>query len=393
MTDVWMISPLFYPYVAGAQRQAQIVSEMLLARGWSLRVLTRRHSPGLPDDLPAEDVVDGVPVTRLYSRGGRRVRSLLYVLGGLWYLIRHGRSGIYHAHGPGTQAWLAVIARYLLDGRSIIKIRNGSYINNKRYLSRAHRRWLFVIPLRLADRVVVVSRDGEQLTHRLGIPPTRVVRVPNGVDTNLFHPVSREVKLATRKRLGFTDNTTIVLYVGRLSLATKDLDTLMHAWAHLPDDVRAEALLVLVGDGVHREKLMHLINSLGIAESVLMVGRKREIRDYYWAADIFTLPSRDEGLSNALLEAMACGLPVVASSVGGTPDVVEEDQNGLLYEPENYHQLAQKLALMIEMKDHWDKMGELGRQAVTSYAELSVVADQLSRLYSQLNRRQAIGTE
>ncbi len=383
---IWMIIGSFYPSIGGAERQVQRVSKILVTQGWPLKVLTRQHLTNFSNNLPAKDVVDDVPVIRLYSRGSSRVGSLAYLLGALWHLSRYGRRGIYHAHGPGAQAWLAVIAQHLLGGQSIIKIRNGNYIYNKTYLSCWWRRWVFAVPLRLATRVVVVSKDGAQLAHKLRISPTRVIRIPNGVDTSLFHAASKEERLSCRECLNLPIDKTVVLYVGRLNLATKDVDTLIRAWAHLPNDVREHAALVIVGDGPDGEELMHMVDSFGLGGSILMVGAKQEIRNYYWAADIFTLPSRDEGLSNALLEAMACGLPVVASRVGGTPDVIEEGKNGFLYEAENCQQLAHKLTLIIEMKDQWDKIGGQGRQTVITHASLNVIVHRLSELYNQLSK-------
>lgn len=382
--SIWMISSSFYPWIGGAERQLQRISKLLLAHDWPLRVLTRRHRKGFPENLPATDIVDSVPVIRLYSRGRSKISSLLYILGGLWYLICHGRGGIYHAHGPGAPAWLAVIAQYLLRGRSIIKVRNGTYIYTRLYLSSWWRSWLFVIPLRLATRVLVVSKDGAHLMHKLGVPAARVVHIPNGVDTDQFHPASPETKIICRQQLNLPTDKTIVLYVGRLNLATKDVDTLLHAWATLANDVQDSAMLVIVGQGPDRKKLERLSSSLGINTTVVFAGAQQKIREYYWAADVFTLASRDEGLSNALLEAMACGLPVVSSNVGGTPDVVEEAKNGFLYEAQNYHQLAQKLTILFHRQIDWNKMGTIGRQIVSSYASLSNTSIQLDELYNEL---------
>lgn len=382
LRPVWMIIANFYPGIGGAERQAQRLSKALIARGWPVRVLTRQHSPALPQGLPASDVVDGIPVIRLYSRGAIKIGSLLFVLGGLWHLLRHGSRGIYHAHDIGAPSWLALVARYLLGGRCIIKLRTGCYRYEKRCSSRVAR-WQFCALLRLADRVVVVSREVERFVCNLGIPAARVIRIPNSVDTSLFYPISAEERIATRKQLGLPTEKTIVLYVGVLK-PIKGTDILLRAWALLPVDIRTEALLLLVGDGAERANLLRMITSLRLHESVFLAGMQQAVRDYYWAADIFVLPSRTEGLSNALVEAMACGLPVIASNVGGTLDVVEEGQNGVLFEAENHHQLAQKLASMIAMQERWVQIGALARQRVKAYADLDMAVDRLHQLYNQL---------
>jgi glycosyltransferase involved in cell wall biosynthesis len=389
MTDfqpgkIWMISASFYPWIGGAELQLQRISKILLAENYSLKVLTRRHREGLPKDLPAEDSVDGVPIRRLYSRGSSQIASLLFTVGGLWHLFWHGRRSIYYANGPGAPAWLAVIAQYLFGGRSIIKVRSGSYNYSRLYLSHWWRAWLFVLPLRLASRAVVVSKDGACLMHTLGIPEHRVVHIPNGIDTDFFCPVSQETKPAICQQLGFATDKTIVLYAGRLDCITKGVDLLVRAWAGLSSEMRESALLIILGDGPDRDKVIGLIKSLGVEHSIVMMGSKQEVRDYYWASDIFVLPSRDEGLSNALLEAMACGLPVVASNVGGTLDVVQHGKNGFLYKAEGDRQLTQQLSSILQMRIQWNEMGMYGRKVVISHASFPVVVDRLKELYGPL---------
>lgn len=380
---VWMIVPSFAPVIGGTETQARQQSKQLLEHGWSVRVLTRRHGSAQPRGLPARDEVDGIPVIRLYSRGGGKVGSLLYVLSGLWHLLRRGRRDIYHAHDIGAAGWLAVIARYLLGGRCIVKLRTGRYLYEERFPS-GMARWQFSVLLRLADRIVVVNSEVERFVRNLGIQETRVVRIPNAVDTRWFHPVSIEQKFATRKRLGLDTSKTIVLYVGRFA-PQKRIDILLNVWSLMSADVRRDAQLVLVGDGPERDKLLDMITALGIKETVFLAGMQQAVRDYYWAADIFVHPSRSEGLSNALVEAMACGLPVVASNVGGALDVVEEGKAGALFESENQDQLMEKLGSVMAMRGRWGEMGAHGRYTVQMYADLEIIVDRLDALYKQLN--------
>jgi glycosyltransferase involved in cell wall biosynthesis len=204
------------------------------------------------------------------------------------------------------------------------------------------------------------------------------------VDTGFFHPASNEEKMATRSRLGIPADKTILLYVGRLN-AIKGVDVLLHGWSLVPGQVRDNTRLVLVGGDADNEDLLNMVASLRIDESVVLVGTQKAVRDYYWAADVFVLASRTEGLSVALLEAMACGLPVVASRVGGTPDVVQDDVNGLLFESENCSQLAQRLASMVTKRDSWADMGAHARQSVIDYADMDACVRQMSDLYVQLS--------
>ena len=382
---LWIIIPTFHPVVGGTQTQVKELSKALIAEGWSVRVLTFRHSQGNVDGLAAKDTVEGICVTRVYSRGVGKIRGLVFILGALLHLILHGRGGIYHAKDVGAVGWVAVIAKYLLGGRSIVKMRSGRYGYQRRYTSRTQR-WQFVTLLHLADRVHIVSGELEGFVSNLGVSAQRVVRIPNSVDTGSFCPPSPEEKEVVRNCLGLPTGKAIVTYVGRLEVV-KGVDILIRAWADLPEAVRSEALLMLVGDGSDGKNIVNLINSLDVQDSVAMMGEQQAVRDYYAAADIFVLPSRSEGMSSALFEAMACGLPVIASNVGGVPEVVEDGKNGLMFESENHDQLAEKLVSLLGMRHFWREMGARARQTVMTYADLEKTVYRMQDMYSQLARR------
>lgn len=378
-----MIISSFYPVVGGAQRQTQRESRSLIARGWSVQVLTRRHTPYLNTrGLSRTDVVDGISLTRLYSRGSLKIGALLYMLNGLWHLLRRGRRGLYHARDVGAQGWLAVIARHLLRGRCIVTLYSGRAGYEER-LSSGLARWQFRRLLRLADKVVVVSSEVEEMVRELGVPERRVVQISNSIDTSYFRPAQPEEKVASRKVLQLPPDKVIALCVGRLE-AVKGLDILLQAWAMLPATQRDGALLVMVGDGRQRDVLLSMTQSMGLQQSVMFAGEQRAVRDYYWAADAFLLPSRTEGLSLSLIEAMACGLPAVASDVGGALDVVENDENGLLFKSEDQVELVERLVLMMKMAHRWPQMGARARQTATDYADLGATVRRWGDLYREL---------
>jgi glycosyltransferase involved in cell wall biosynthesis len=382
---VYMTISTFHPVIGGTQYQAQRLSRALAAQGWPVHVLTRQHSYAHPAGLPPHDVVDGIHVTRVCSRGKPKFGSLLFVLGGLWYLFRSGRRGIYHAHDEGAASWLAVLARRLFGGRCMIKLRTGSHVYKAR-LSSWSTRWRLLTLLRLADRIVAVNSEVEHMLHGLGLPPEQIVRVPNGVETDQFHPALTGEKAKAYQRLRLPPRKTIFLSVGRLA-PYKGVDVLLQAWALLPAHIRLQAHLVVVGDGPRREELDQMIRASGIEGSVSMVGMQQAVRDYYWAADVFVLPSDTEGLSNALLEAMACGLPTIASKVGGALDIVEMNKCGVLFEPGHVAQLADGITEMLARRDGWLDMGRCARQTVKAYADFATVVERYQDTYRDLERQ------
>jgi glycosyltransferase involved in cell wall biosynthesis len=375
---VWMIIPTFHPVIGGAQTQVRAVAKHLLANNRPVEVLARRHHSLYTVPVSKHDNLDGIPIRRIYSR--TRWGSLLYLLGGLWHILWHGRHGIYHAHDVGAPGWLAVIAARMLGGYSIIKLRTGCqyYAHTKGWHA-----WQQHQLIRLADHLVVVSHEVGRFVLTQGVAQERVVYLPNGVDVDFYHPPSPREKVEARQRTGLPCEETIVLYVGRFAIV-KGVDILLKGWALLPEDLRRHAKLVLVGDGPEHDALMQLGESLGISSSMMTVGEKKAVRDYYWAADLFVLCSRTEGLSNALVEAMACGVPPIASQVGGTPDIVEDAVSGWLFPSEDSHQLADKLQQILTQAEGWGTAGKAARTRMIERANLQESLERFLALYDQL---------
>ena len=182
-------------------------------------------------------------------------------------------------------------------------------------------RKMIVWAARRAAGVITVCDALRDEVVQLGVDPAKVVSLRNGVDLQLFQPVERE---SVRARLGL-DRFTL-LAVGHL-VPVKAQQLAVAALAQLPD-----VQLLIAGNGPQRGMLERLANEHGVAQRVRFLGAvpQAQLRDYYGAADALVLPSEREGWANVLLEAMACGTPVVASRVWGTPEVVAAPEAGLL---------------------------------------------------------------
>lgn len=172
-----------------------------------------------------------------------------------------------------------------------------------------------------AAGVITVCRALQDEMHTRGFNAVRVTALRNGVDLDLFAPVERST---VRARLGLTQFT--LLAVGHL-VPVKAQELIIAALPLLPD-----VQLLIAGDGPNRKMLNDLAHTLGVAHRVTLLGAvaQAQLRDYYGAADALVLPSSREGWANVLLEAMACGTPVIASRVWGTPEVVAAPEAGLL---------------------------------------------------------------
>ena len=183
--------------------------------------------------------------------------------------------------------------------------------------------------LKRADAVIAVSRPLKDIMIELGCSPEKITVIPNGVDPVKF---SRQPWADSRRKLGLQEDRPIILSVGHLN-ENKGFQILIEA-AALLRRIRPDVMLVIVGEGADRARLERHVRRLGLQNHVALVGARRseELAAWYSAADLFCLASEREGCPNVLLEAIACGCPVIATRVGGTVEIVQSPSLGTLVE-------------------------------------------------------------
>jgi sugar transferase (PEP-CTERM/EpsH1 system associated) len=201
------------------------------------------------------------------------------------------------------------------------------------------------------------------LRDEIGVPQRKIVQIYNGVDTRQFHPV--RVSRAPLLIADFAPPGTIVIgSVGRLA-AVKDPTTLVYAFLQLLElvpDGRKRLRLVLVGDGPLRPTVDRLLKDAEVQDIAWLAGSREDIPKLLRGFDVFVLPSIAEGISNTVLEAMATGLPVVATRVGGTPELVIDGLTGLLVSPADPLALALALKVYVEQPGLRRNHGRAGRE-------------------------------
>jgi glycosyltransferase involved in cell wall biosynthesis len=377
---VLMVVRDFLPWVGGTERQAFKLSRQLQACGVSVRIVTGWWFK----DTPAHEVIDGLPVDRNLTcwrmwniKGLRKFGGYLYMITLFGYLLsRRKEYDLIHVHMLNYHTFVAVLAGRWLGKPVLVKVANGgraSDIGKMRANEIPGARAMLPTALK-ADCWVAISQEIAQDLRREGIPSARIVNIPNAVD----------VEDVPQKRSYAHDGPLTLVYTGRLH-PQKGLDTLLQA-VHLAAARRPEALLRLwiLGTGEAAEHLARLRTSLQLDSIVHFWGQVDDVSPYLAQADLFVLPSYAEGMSNALLEAMACGLPCVATAVGGNVDLIREGETGLLVEPGDVQALCQAILALAADESLRERLGRGARKAVDRCYALPHVAARYLELYQSL---------
>ncbi|MGD0477843.1 MAG: glycosyltransferase family 4 protein [Nitrososphaerales archaeon] len=214
----------------------------------------------------------------------------------------------------------------------------------------------------------------------LGRNSPNVVTIYNGVDTSIFNPSADPERI--REKLGIKE-TTVILYVGRL-IPRKGVSYLLQAFRDLRSEL-GSINLVICGEGETRSKLEELARSLGVENEVIFSGfvSDADLPFYYAACDICVVPSISEPMGIVLLEAMSMMKPVVATNVGGIPEIVQDSFNGLLVPPRDSDAISHAIKRLLTDKDLSNRLASNGRKVVEDRFSWSAIASDVSALYAE----------
>ncbi len=326
--------------------------------------------------LPEHELVAGIPTTYLRQlyvpKVGVPIAVPLYLASALPHRARLKSADVVFGTWAYPDACAAVLLARSLGRPSVVKV-HGSDLNviAKRPSARA----VLSRVLPLADALVSVSGPLSEELVALGVPRERIHLVGNGVDDTVFRLQDRA---EARRELGVPEGRSVVFFVGRLEPA-KGIDELMTAWDTVAKELPS-ATLVLAGDGVSRAKVDAWARAHGEAVRVLGAQPLKAIARWHGASDLFTLPSWREGTPNAVLEALASGRPVVATRVGGIPDVLRDPEAGALVPAKDAPALA--AALIAALRKTWDPVAVRATGPGTwreSASKLHAVLEQAAR--------------
>ncbi len=247
------------------------------------------------------------------------------------------------------------------------------------------RKWVQKIFFVLTDQILSVSALlADQLSRDLGIKRTRILPILNGVDVQKFAPNAAKRK-QYREQWGFGQNDVLIGTVGR-PMKVKNQQLMIRALKRLREQ-GYPVHFAIVGDTPLRslkDELVALAQSLGVADRVHFLGFQSDVPGYLNMFDIFVLPSLSEGCSNVIQEAMATGLPIVASRVGGNPELVQDGETGLLFESNSVEALAQALQTLLDDPQKAQALGNRALQRAREAFSLEKMVENYETLYYRL---------
>ncbi len=232
---------------------------------------------------------------------------------------------------------------------------------------------------------IALSRDLAQYLHQsIGIDEKRVTQIYNGVDSTRFHPAPQRLRIAGCP-FG-DDGHWLVGTAGRMQ-TVKDQTNLAAAFVHAlqgAPELRRRLRLVMIGDGPLRQASQAILEAAGLAELDWLPGERDDMPDIMRGLDCFVLPSLGEGISNTILEAMSCGLPIVATAVGGNVELVREGANGRLVPAADPSSLAEAITDLAGRPETARNMGEQSRRLVETHYSMAAMVAGYQQLYDRL---------
>lgn len=297
----------------------------------------------------------------------------------LWRLLRKERPAIVHTHTSKAGA-LGRIAAWLARVPAVIHTPHGHIFYG--YYGPVISGLIRLIERLLAgitDRIVTLTERGSEEHVRLGIAGAdKFTTIPSGITLSAFRS-ARTDPAAKRKELGLPPDGPVVGTVGRL------VPIKGHAWlVRAVPQVVAEfpaACFVFVGDGPLCGELRQLGDALGITPHLMFLGTRQDVPDCLAAFDLFVFPSLNEGMGRALIEAMAAGLPVIATCVGGIPDIVTDGTNGVLVPPRDAKALAAAILKLLRDRRRMAVVGEAAKKRVGERFDAGSMVREIERLY------------
>ncbi len=373
---ILMVISNFYPHVGGTEKQSFELSSALASMGHEVEVFTRNTG-----SLPELEDIGGFKIKRVKTFGPLFLDSLIFLVKVFWRVAFGEPFDVVHAHMVSSFAISVFLAAKIRKVRAVFSVSGGKDLNEFTMSKETLFGKIKLAILRLMPlKILVKNNQTFKWLMESGYSKWKIKNFKNGVDTLKYRIPLIDEKRRAKERIGvFGFN---FLFVGRIS-PEKRIKEFIEIFSDIVCcEERKDFNLIVVGDGPMLDEIRKVVSSLGLENRIFIFGKKYELYDFYFASEVFILPSISEGLSNSMLEAMSCGLAVAGSKVGGTIELIKNGENGCLFEPLNKKEIISCLKAMIHCPDI-KELGAKNRKIVTDRYSMQLVTKELISIYGE----------
>ncbi|PQO41348.1 glycosyltransferase family 4 protein [Blastopirellula marina] len=381
---VALVTRRFWPLVGGAEMVMAKLAQELRRQTVDVRIVTARWHKSWPERIVHREI----PILRLPNPQMRGWGTLRYMMSLGKYLQKHQPElDVVYVSMLKHSAYMAVERLKKTSTPVVLRAEGGGETGDCRWQAEANFGMRIRSVCQQADAIVAPSQAITDELLAAGYDPAKVHFIPNGVAIPPARSKQRrfDARMAlqgAQPSFSLNNEMPLAVYTGRLH-PKKGLLAAVSAWPavlqRFPD-----AKLLLVGEGPQETELRERIASLGLQGRVFLPGVFDDVSDLLDAADLFLLPSHEEGMSLSLLEAMAAGLPVIATDIPGNRQLVEAGRNGLLFPVDDVTALAEEIANVIHQPEAAARLGEAARAEVTEKYSLAAAATRHLELFATL---------
>lgn len=370
--SVLMVIRAFHPIIGGAEKQAQLLAESFIRSGIHVEVVTSRFTK----QMKKFEIINEVPVNRINCPNIKYLGNIIFFIGLFVFLIRKRiEYDIYHVHQAQDHCLIVGLFLSIFNKRAILKITGSGDNFDINKLKKRKIAKILISYIYKYEKFIVFNKGviGQLIDYK--IPSSKIKVIPNGIEISEL-PI-RDIKL---------DKSSInLITIGRLE-KIKNIEVIVRALPILMGKKHHinSVKLLIIGDGPEREYLKKITLQEGVIDNVIFEGYQNDPTSYLLTADIFILSSWSEGMSNTLLEAMASGIPIIASDIPSNKILISHLEHGLLFPPESADDLADRIIELTDDDVLSHSMAANARLKIETEYNIDYIVKRYTALYSEI---------
>ncbi|WP_130860460.1 glycosyltransferase family 4 protein [Gracilibacillus phocaeensis] len=380
--NIVIICYKYPPQYSGYGKQLKSILDKIDAKSLHITLLTMHPS----SIVEKQENLDIIPL----NKNHKGISIYLFSLRVCFWLLKNKKKySIIHCIKAGPEAISANIVSKIFSKKLIVKVAQDELskreLGNSKGLIRLNRKLRHLL-LSNVDNFVAISEEISNNLKKIASKKTKILRIPNGVDTEKFKPLVEHSKASLKLQLGIeTDNKPILLFAGAIN-KRKGIHNLLEALENSSDNDNMSYTFIFCGPILENINFEERIEQLNMNPNIdiYFMGNVENINEYMKISNIFVLPSYSEGLPNVLLEAAASGLALISTDIGGSRDIVDDNKNGFLVQKNNPHELAEKIHLLVNDFNKINKFANHSRRVAVEKFALNAIAKEYNDLYEDL---------